>query len=323
MIQRSNLFTRAMVCLVAGVCLAVTLPADAKRLGGGKAAGKQSSMTQQAPKAPNNSPTPANAAQSTAAPTAPAAAGGAAAAGKPATQAATNPGRSMLMGLAAGLGLMALASYFGFGAALAQALLIGLLALVLMVVGFWAWRRFASGPSRGSSTGSMRPGRFQPAFAAAGAAGANTAWRSPVSTTGLGSSSHSAGATTAAQTVPGLDEASFVASAKRGFVALQAAWDTADHASLRDLMTDELLANIEEQLAERGTAPNRTDVVTLEARFLGAEVVEGYELASVEFSGMIREEERGAAEPFREIWNMTRPVSGSRGWLVAGIQPLQ
>jgi predicted lipid-binding transport protein (Tim44 family) len=46
-------------------------------------------------------------------------------------------------------------------------------------------------------------------------------------------------------------------------------------------------------------------------------------LASVEFSGMIREDAVTGATPFREVWNMNKPLDGSRGWLVAGIQALQ
>ena len=46
-------------------------------------------------------------------------------------------------------------------------------------------------------------------------------------------------------------------------------------------------------------------------------------MASVEFSGMIREEPSAGPSPFREVWNMTKPKSGRSGWLVAGVQALQ
>ena len=46
-------------------------------------------------------------------------------------------------------------------------------------------------------------------------------------------------------------------------------------------------------------------------------------MASVEFSGMIKEDASSGASPFREVWNMTKPRSGSGGWLVAGVQALQ
>jgi predicted lipid-binding transport protein (Tim44 family) len=46
-------------------------------------------------------------------------------------------------------------------------------------------------------------------------------------------------------------------------------------------------------------------------------------MASVEFSGMIREEPSAGPSPFREVWNMTKPKAGTSGWLVAGVQALQ
>lgn len=45
-------------------------------------------------------------------------------------------------------------------------------------------------------------------------------------------------------------------------------------------------------------------------------------MASVEFSGMIKEDASAGASPFREVWNMTKPRNGG-GWLVAGVQALQ
>lgn len=61
----------------------------------------------------------------------------------------------------------------------------------------------------------------------------------------------------------------------------------------------------------------------LDAQLLGIEDLgQGY-MASVEFSGMIREDLSSGPSPFREVWNMTKPSDGSTGWLVAGVQALQ
>jgi predicted lipid-binding transport protein (Tim44 family) len=46
-------------------------------------------------------------------------------------------------------------------------------------------------------------------------------------------------------------------------------------------------------------------------------------MASVEFSGLIRENPAEGPAPFREVWNITRPKNGRGGWLVAGVQALQ
>ena len=124
----------------------------------------------------------------------------------------------------------------------------------------------------------------------------------------------------------GFDADGFLQASKSNFVDLQQAWDRADIARLRAMLTDSMLAEIQTQLVERERAisePNRTEVVVLEAQLLGLEEVESAYLASVEFSGLIREDPSSGPNPFREIWNITRPKSGESGWLVAGVQALQ
>jgi predicted lipid-binding transport protein (Tim44 family) len=125
----------------------------------------------------------------------------------------------------------------------------------------------------------------------------------------------------------GFDVDAFLATSKQNFIRLQDAWDRADIPALRAMMTDEMTEQIRVQLAEReshtGDSVNQTEVVMLEAQLLGLEELpEGF-LASVEFSGMIREDPAAGPNPFREVWNITRPKSGQAGWLVAGVQALQ
>jgi predicted lipid-binding transport protein (Tim44 family) len=125
----------------------------------------------------------------------------------------------------------------------------------------------------------------------------------------------------------GFDIEGFLKASKANFVSLQAAWDHADMPSLRAMMTDDMLEQIKGQLAERERdahgAPTRTEVVMLEAQLLGIEETDEVYMASVEFSGLIREEVSAGPNPFREVWNITRPKSGPGGWLVAGVQALQ
>ena len=61
----------------------------------------------------------------------------------------------------------------------------------------------------------------------------------------------------------------------------------------------------------------------LDAKLLGIEDTNGDYMASVEFSGMIREEPSAGPSSFREVWNMTKAKNGGSGWLVAGVQALQ
>jgi predicted lipid-binding transport protein (Tim44 family) len=53
---------------------------------------------------------------------------------------------------------------------------------------------------------------------------------------------------------------------------------------------------------------------------LGIEESQDGYLASIEFTGMIREEPNALPESFKEIWNMSRSKHDNSGWLLAGIQ---
>lgn len=306
---------------------------QAKRLGGGKSAGKQSSNVTQREAAPA---APAAPAQNAAVPAKPAPASPAPAA------APKKPWGAMLGGLAAGLGLAWLASSLGLGEAFGQFILIALVVLLVMVAVGWvmrsrrqaasggaSYRMQGSGPELATAGPSYRPENVgndasarpwergnQAAFEASGAQGSSGI----VIGSALGGQ--------AGWDVPAdFDVDGFLSAARSNFTLLQAAWDKADISTLRAMMTDEMLEEIKSQLADReqlsGGAANQTDVQMLQARLLGIESLgDGY-MASVEFSGMIREEPQAAPSPFREVWNMTKPADGSRGWLVAGVQALQ
>lgn len=116
------------------------------------------------------------------------------------------------------------------------------------------------------------------------------------------------------------DVPAFLRAAKTYFIRLQAAWDKADVQDIREYTTPEMFGELKMQLHERGGAQNHTDVVSLEAELIGIENINNEQMASVLFSGSIKEELNGTAVPFSEMWNLTRPLSGSGGWVVAGIQ---
>lgn len=118
-----KLLTALAVVLSLGLATASMDAEAAKRMGGGKSVGTQREAVQN--KAPSS---PATQASPSAAPAAPAAAAaGTAAARKPSWA-------GPLAGLAAGLGLAALASHFGFGEQLASMMMMGLLAVAIMAV---------------------------------------------------------------------------------------------------------------------------------------------------------------------------------------------
>jgi predicted lipid-binding transport protein (Tim44 family) len=123
--------------------------------------------------------------------------------------------------------------------------------------------------------------------------------------------------------VPGeFDQDAFLRHAKASFIRMQAAWDRGDTNDLREFTTPEVFAELKMQIQERGGATDFTDVVTIDGQLLGIETTATDYLASVQFNGMIRTAPNAPAEPFVEVWNMSKPLSGQGGWVLAGIQQL-
>jgi predicted lipid-binding transport protein (Tim44 family) len=327
--------------LVASLSLSSLEAMAAKRLGGGKSMGQQSSQVTQreaarpAPATPASSPAQVAPAQGAAQP---------AAAPSPATvaqQPQRKPWGAMLGGLAAGLGLAWLAHSLGFGAEFGQFLMFALVALVFFaLLGMFMRRRapLADDRSPYAFEGASASGQTQPASlpqynphnvgndASARPMDTDPSYTPVATRQGAVIGSALAGHQTWG--IPAeFDSVGFVKAAKDNFIVLQKAWDRSDIATLRSMMTDGMLQEIKTQLAEREAnasgQPNQTDVVMLEAQLLGIEEVNGFYMASVEFSGMIREEPSAGPTPFREVWNMTKPQDGSTGWLVAGVQALE
>jgi predicted lipid-binding transport protein (Tim44 family) len=116
------------------------------------------------------------------------------------------------------------------------------------------------------------------------------------------------------------DAPAFLRVAKLNFVRLQTANDARNLDDIREFTTPEMFAEVKLQMDERGPAAQRTDVVQLDAELIEA-VTEGPQhVVSVRFSGLLREEADAAAAPFDEVWVLTKPVTGERGWVIAGIQ---
>ena len=268
--------------------------AEAKRMGGGKSFGMQRQSV---------APSPASPARQAAAP-APA---------NPAGAAAATPKRNWMgpiAGLAAGLGIAALLSHFGMGAGVANFLMIALLAMAAVFVFKWLFRRNASAGQSGH------------AMQYAGAGPAATVL--PGSTVAqFGSTTPANEATATGRTIPhDFDAEGFLRVAKLNFVRLQASNDAKNSDDIREFVSPELYAELKLQMDERGNASQQTDVVTLQADLLDVSTEDSRHLASVHFSGTIREVVGGAAATFEEIWHLSKPLAGNKGWIVAGIQQL-
>jgi len=120
----------------------------------------------------------------------------------------------------------------------------------------------------------------------------------------------------------GFDVEGFLDNAKRQFVRLQAAYDTGNLVELREFTTPEMFEEIRSQITGRAGAANVTDVVRIDAQLLGIESGAADHMASVRFQGLVRESESSPAQPFDEVWNLTKPADGDSGWVLAGIQQL-
>ncbi|WP_298834646.1 TIM44-like domain-containing protein [uncultured Piscinibacter sp.] len=117
------------------------------------------------------------------------------------------------------------------------------------------------------------------------------------------------------------DERALLGAAREQFLRLQAAWDAADLDALRQLTTESMFDEIVAELPARGPMPNRTDVLSLEAHLISHEAVGPLELASIEFSGVVRESADRGAMPFREVWMLAKqPQDGD--WRLARQQAL-
>lgn len=316
------------------VCAMVVGAQDAwaKRLGGGLSFGKQSgNVTQRSSTPPAQQASPAPTQNAAARPA------------STSTAAAPAPKRAwggMLGGLAAGLGLAWLASSLGLGEGFAQFLLFALLAAVVIAVVGMLMRRRASAGSSGLAYQAAAGGgnsQFDPATPRGyspknvGNDASARPWESHAGASDAATGGSMIGSSLSGSQgwgVPaGFDAEGFLKASKANFLSLQDAWDRSDIPSLRAMMTDGMLEQIQSQLSERerlgGGTVNKTEVVMLEAHLLGIEEMDAGYMASVEFSGLIREDVSAGPNPFREVWNITRPKNGSGGWLVAGVQALQ
>jgi predicted lipid-binding transport protein (Tim44 family) len=315
--------------------------AIARPMGGRRSIGRQSQTVRQMP-APAPAPmTPMNRQAATPSPAAPVAGAAAGAAGaRAATQQRPSMWKGLLGGALLGLGLGALFSHLGIGGAMASMLstllMLALLALAVMFIVRMFRRKdtpanapfegFNQPVPAGATPGVATPGVATPEIGSglqqpyqpqsyqgtasgvslskggtvAGAAAAHTPWGVPAD----------------------FDTEAFLRHAKSSFIRMQAAWDKGDVADLREFTTPEVFAELKMQIQERGANADFTDVVSIDAQLLGIETSASDYLASVQFNGMIRTAPNAPAEPFAEVWNMEKPLSGNTGWVLAGIQQL-
>jgi predicted lipid-binding transport protein (Tim44 family) len=339
-------FTAALTAtLMAGLTLTlVPTDAEAKRAGGARSSGMQRQTpdkpVQKAPADTNTATPPSGAAAA-----APAAAAAAAKAAPAA--AARSKWMGPLMGLAAGLGLAALFSSLGMGETFSSIVMIMLLAMVA----FAAFRFFMSRRAKAGGTAGASPFAMAGAAAGAGATASSAASQAlpstmartasddsrvqigsaltpPLSVPGLNDGASHVGASAAdiapaARYLPAdFDTPAFERIAKTIFVRLQAANDDRNLDDLRAFTTPEMFAELRTDLMERGTAEQKTDVVSVNATVLDFAEEGTQQIISVRYVGVIREEASAPATSFDEVWHLVKERDGGPAWRIAGIQQM-
>jgi len=308
----SRFWTAALLVLSFVAMLGVSFDAEAqRRFGGGRSLGRQSSNVMQQRQAVKP---PAATAQRNAA------ASGAtgAAAGAKSGSRFLGP----LAGIAAGLGIAALLSHFGLGGALLEFLSsFILIALAVFAVMFLLRRLRGAMPSAQAAGAnpynSQRSNHGEPSST-------QKPWQSSFPAPNTFADTAPRASTQAVD--PGwfipadFDVNAFLDTAKQQFATIQRLWDKGDVEQLREYLADDFLAELHDQIQMNQGQTNVTEIVLLNAELLGIETVAGGHLASVRYSGMMREHAGAEATHFEEVWNLYK--AEGQGWLLAGIQQI-
>ena len=262
---------------------------EARRMGGGRSFGKMPPIKRQAttpPKATENV-SPKNA---------------------PNAAASKSRGMGMLGGLAAGLGLAALASYLGIGGELMGLLVI----LGICLLCFIAFRAFFSrGSARMALAGGAPDNRFtQTRFEERSEnitirdnegvqyANGNFEWELP-------------------------EKEKFLEVAKSQFIELQEHWSSGDLAKLENFCTGDLMEHLSREFNEKDRVYSDLSVVELNAYLEGSKTVKeesGLTVSEVyiRFNGLMRDSDSLPIK-FNEVWTLQKTNSSNQGWLLAGI----
>jgi predicted lipid-binding transport protein (Tim44 family) len=207
-----------------------------------------------------------------------------------------------LAGIAAGIGLAALFSHFGMGGDMAGLMLLLIGGVIVIAV----LRRFLAPPSPQTVPG-YGPGlQQQPAQFDA---------QQP-----YGSSAQPVPGTIGGNLPADFDVDAFTRQAKVNFIRLQAANDAGNLEDIREFTSPEMFAEIKLDIDDRHGAAQKTDVVNLEAQVLEVEEEAGRYITSVRFHGLLREDPNSSPQAFDEVWHLSKPRDGNRGWVLSGIQ---
>ena len=294
-------FAAALIC----VTFAATEADAAKRLGGGGNVGTQRNISNAPPAATPAKPAQAQGMQQSAAPAA-------------AAPAASGMSRWMplLGGLALGGALGWLMGANGMGGMMVGLLLAGLLVFAAIFVIRMLMQKRGAEPQRMqyAAAGSQGP------FSSMG--NETVAAPPPSQAAGFDAPAAAVSGGNAANVPADFDVAGFLRGAKLNYMKLQIANDQGNLAELREFASDELYEELKKDVQARGSEKQQTDVLALNADLLEVVTEGDKHWASVRFSGTVRESPGDAPIGFEEVWNLAKPVNGTQGWQLAGIQQM-
>ena len=261
---------------------------EARRMGGGRSFGKMPPIKRQAttpPKATENV-SPKNVSNAAA---------------------SKSGGMGMLGGLAAGLGLAALASYLGIGGELMGLLVI----LVICLLCFIAFRAFFS---RGLARMALAGGSPE------GFARTRVEERSDNATISDNEGVQCANGNFEWD-IP--EKEKFLEVAKSQFIELQEHWSSGDLTKLENFCTGDLMEHLSREFEEKDGVYSDLSVVELNAYLEGSKTFKkesGLTVSEVyiRFNGLMRDSESLPIK-FNEVWTLQKTNSSSQGWLLAGI----
>jgi len=233
-----------------------------------------------------------------------------------------------IAGIAAGLGIAALLSGLGLSGAFLELISSLVLILAVVFIARWLFRVLRGGVTQplGATRGNTNNSGFSShnyrqshpgAGAPTGAAGA-----SPMTIDGQAREVDAQTNEDSSWFIPqDFDLPVFLDNAKKQFAHIQKLWDQGDAQGLQQYLTEDLFKELQPAiLANAQSQTNHTQIVLLNAELMGIEKFEDGFLASVRYSGMLREGNHPEAARFEEVWNLLK--AEGTGWLVAGIQQM-
>jgi predicted lipid-binding transport protein (Tim44 family) len=279
-----------LLSVVMAITFVIT-DAQAKRFGGGKSSGVKHE-TSSFSRAHSNAGAATSASRTAAAPAA-----------KPAA------GASRWLGPLAGLAIGGLLASLFMGNGLASGVMSWLL---IAVAAFLVWRLISFFLSRRAATQPMPGMRFQ-------AEPATNHFQAPLSPLSNQTAATPIVEEAQDERIKDFDEEAFLRQGKTLFIRLQAAYDEKNLADIRQFTSPEMQAEIQLQFQERGDAVNFTEVVHIDATLVNLTTDQNGIVASILFSGLVREDKDAAPTDIKEIWNFYND-DVKQNWLIVGIQ---